>query len=321
MASRQNHTITRPPFVVDIHSLVRGPGRQINWDRVPESFRQGARAVVVVGVAGAAQNATSIPVTVTFKNGGTVIPAGAVLDFGGGKYARVAAPYTSGANITVDAIPTALVSTDTATYFEPGDSGRKALPAGTVISIDGPTRSVVAAAVAGNTGDGTITAVSASALAEPGIYRLTNVEPVTDNGRFIVEAPDGTTIGDAVVGTPATVGGLTFTITDGSTDFAVGDQFTIEVNTDPASQSSMAVPRSLNRGDAIGILEAGAVQGDPSASLSGYGVLVGGVLNENMLPDAVNGELNEDWKDELDRNGTGFSWQYYTDSRTSGALA
>jgi hypothetical protein len=321
MASRQNHTISRPPFVVDVSSLVRGPGRQINWDRVPESFRQGARATVVVGAAGAAQNATSIPVTVTFKNGGTVIPAGAVLDFGGGKYARVSAPYTSGANISVDAIPTAVVQDDTANYFEPGDSGRKALPAGTVISLDGPTRTVVAVAFPGNTGNGTIGTVSASMLAEAGIYRLTCVEPATNAGQFVVEAPDGTTVGDATVAVAATVGGVTFLIADGSIDFAVGDQFTIEVNTAAASQSGMAIPRSMNRGDAIGILEAGAVQGDPSASLSGYGVLVGGVLNENMLPDAVSGELNEDWKDELDRIGTGFSWQYYTDSRTSGALA
>ena len=321
MASRQNHTITRPPFVVDVSTLVRGQGRQINWDRVPESFRQGAHATVVVGSGGAPGNATSIPVAVTFLNGGTVIPAGAVLDFGGGKYARVAAPYTSGANITVDAIPTAVVQNDTATYFEPGDSGRKSLPAGTVISLDGPTRTVVGAAVTGNTGNGTIGTVSATFLAEPGVYRITCVEPATNGGLWTVEAPDGTTIGDAVVGTAATVGGVTFTIADGSTDFAVGDQFTVEVNIAAASQSALAIPRSLNRGDAIGILEAGAVQNDPSAALSGYGVLVGGVFNENMLPDAVSGELNEDWKDELDRSGTGFSWQYYTDTRTSGALA
>lgn len=321
MPARHTHTISRPPFIVDPTTLVRGPGRQINWDRVPESYRQGARATAVVGAAGAAQGATAVPATVTFLNGGTVIPAGAVLDFGGGKFARVSAPYSSGANISVDALPTALVQDDTATYFEPGDAGKKQLPAGVVLTLDAPTRTVVSAAVAGNTGNGTIGTVSATYAAEPGVYRITCDEPATDGGHFSVQAPDGTVIGDAVVGTPATVGGVTFTISDGGTDFAVGDQFTVEVVTAAASQAAMAVPRSMGRGDAIGILEASAVQGDPSASLSGYGVLVGGPINENMLPDAVNGELDELWKDELRRTGTGFSWHYYQDNRTAQALA
>lgn len=322
MAARNTHIISRPPFVVDPNTLVRGPGRQVNWNRIPESYRQGARATVVVDAAGAAQNATSIPVSaVTFLNGGTVIPVGAVLDFGGGKYARVSAPYTSGAAITVDAIPTAVVSGDTATYFEPGDAGKKQIPAGTVLSLDGPTRTIVAAAVAGNTGNGTIGTVSATYTAEPGVYRLTCDEPGTDVGHFEVQAPDGTIIGDATVGVAATVRGVTFTIADGSTDFAVGDQFTIEVVTADASKSSMAVPRALGRGEAIGILEATAVEGDISASLTGYGVLVGGPINENMLPEQSSGEINELWKDELQRFGTGFSFHYYVDDRTSQALS
>lgn len=321
MSSRLNHTISRQPYVVDTFSLVRGPGRQINWARIPESYRQGARATVTVGSGGALANATSIPVSVTFLNGGTIIPAGAVIDFGGGKFARVSAPYSSGANITVDAIPTAVVENDVATYFEPGTSGRKQLPAGTVLSLDGPTRTVSAAAVAGNTGTGTIGTVSATFAAEDGVYRLTCDEPAANLGNFIVQAPDGTIIGDATVGTAATVGGVTFTISDGGTDFAAGDQFTIEVITSQASKSLQAVPRSLNRGDAIGILEAAALEGDPSASLTGYGVLVGGVINENLLPDAVSGEINELWKDELNRFGTGFSFHAYADNRTSGALA
>lgn len=321
MSSRLNHTISPRPFWVDRGSLVRGMGRQIEWSRIPESYRQGAKATVVVGAAGAAGNATSIPVTVTFLNGATVIPVGTVLDFGNAKYARVAAPYTSGANITVDAIPTALVQDDTATYFEPGDAGKKRLAAGTVLSLNGPTRTVVAAAVSTNTGNATIGTVSAGVTAKDGIYRLTVVEPVSDGGRIVVEDPQGLTIGDAVVGTAATVGGVTFTVTDGSTDLAVGDQFTIEVVTSEASKSLAAVPRYLGRGPAIGILETEAIEGDPSASLTGYGVLVGGVLLENNLPDATSGELPEAYKEELRLYGTGFTWQRYVDGRTSQALS
>jgi hypothetical protein len=261
-------------------------------------------------------------VTVVFLNGNKVLPVGTLLDFGGGKVARLSAPYYSGANITVDAIPTALVQNDVATYFDPGDAGKKKLVAGTVLSLEmSAVKTAVAAAVAGNTGNATIAVSAVAGTAEQGVYRLTVVEPGTNLGNIAVEAPDGTTIGDAIVGTAATVGGITFTVTDGSTDAAVGDQFTIEIVVSEAVKSDKVVPRSLGRGDSIGILETEAVEDDPSASLSGHGVLVGGVLWENNLPDAVSGELNEDWKDELNRSGTGFAFQAYADNRTSQALA
>ena len=54
------------------------------------------------------------------------------------------------------------------------------------------------AAVAGNTGNGTITASPAvGAAAKPGIYRAICVEPATDGGKFAVEDPDGILIGIA----------------------------------------------------------------------------------------------------------------------------
>jgi len=88
----------------------------------------------------------------------------------------------------------------------------------------------VGAAVAGNTGNGTITAApTVGAGTKPGVYRATCVEPGTNVGEFIVEDPDGITLGVAVVAVAFTGGGLTFTIADGATDFASGDAFTITV--------------------------------------------------------------------------------------------
>jgi len=85
------------------------------------------------------------------------------------------------------------------------------------------------AAVAGNTGNGTVTAAPAvGAAAKPGVYRLICIEPATDAGKFSVEDPDGILIGVATVGVQFTTH-LTFTIADGSTDFASGDAFTITV--------------------------------------------------------------------------------------------
>lgn len=85
------------------------------------------------------------------------------------------------------------------------------------------------AAVAGNTGNGTITASpTVGTGAKAGVYMLTCIEPATNLGKFTVEDPDGITIGVATVGTQFTTH-LTFTIADGSTDFVSGDSFTITV--------------------------------------------------------------------------------------------
>lgn len=102
--------ITSPVWAQDcIDGESVRPGVQLD----PAQFLKTDAVVVVVDSAGAAGNATSIPVLALTGP----IPAGTVLDFGAKKFARVntlaAAAATS---LAVDAIPTAVVSTDTATY-------------------------------------------------------------------------------------------------------------------------------------------------------------------------------------------------------------
>jgi hypothetical protein len=85
------------------------------------------------------------------------------------------------------------------------------------------------AAVAGNTGNGTVTAAPVVGVAaKTGVYRLVCIEPATDAGKFSVHDPAGILIGIATVAVEFTTH-LTFTIADGSTDFAAGDSFTITV--------------------------------------------------------------------------------------------
>lgn len=82
---------------------------------------------VVVGAAGAAANATAVPVDALSG----AIPSGTLLDFGAKKFARLSAAAAAGAtSLTVDAIPTALVDDDTATY---AGVGKKSLSSGTLI--------------------------------------------------------------------------------------------------------------------------------------------------------------------------------------------
>ncbi|HAU29809.1 MAG TPA: head decoration protein [Rhodospirillaceae bacterium] len=76
-----------------------------------------------------------------------------------------------------------------------------------------------------------------------GVYKVTFIETVENLGTFSVEAPDGTNVGTGVVATEFTGGGLTFTIADGATDFAAGDQFAITVaNAGGAGEFSVKTP-------------------------------------------------------------------------------
>lgn len=100
-----------------------------------------------------------------------------------------------------------------------------------VLLPDSFAYSAAGAAVAGNTGNGTITAVPAvGAGVKEGEYVLTLIEPAANGGVFEMEDPDGDVIGTVDVGVPATLGGVgPITATDGGVDYAAGDQFRITV--------------------------------------------------------------------------------------------
>lgn len=87
----------------------------------------------------------------------------------------------------------------------------------------------VGAADAGNTGAGAITASPAVAAgAKPGAYKVVQAAGGA-TGAFNVFDPDGVFVGNGVVGTEFTGGGLTFTVSDPGTDPAIGDSYTVTV--------------------------------------------------------------------------------------------
>jgi hypothetical protein len=84
------------------------------------------------------------------------------------------------------------------------------------------------------TGNGTISATSLGPDAKTGQYRVECIEAITNGGAFKVVSPDGDEIavGYIVAGAGGTLvlanqRQLNLTITDGSTDFAVGDFFEV----------------------------------------------------------------------------------------------
>ena len=89
----------------------------------------------------------------------------------------------------------------------------------------------------GNTGDGTVTNVPiTSGGVRVGRYTITIIEPATNAGVFTLEDPDGNEIGSGAVGVEYSANGLTFTVADGATDFASGDQLYIDVTADAGAE-------------------------------------------------------------------------------------
>lgn len=99
----------------------------------------------------------------------------------------------------------------------------------TCILASQETYEAASAAVAGNTGNGTMGAVTVTAGAKLGVYKLTVITAASNAGVFSVEDPDGNIVDMGNVAAAFSSGGLAFTLADGATDFAVGDQFNITV--------------------------------------------------------------------------------------------
>lgn len=108
-------------------------------------------------------------------------------------------------------------------------SGSGACLAGLVLGAQLTGGAATSAALDANTGNGAMGAITVSAAARPGDYRLIVVEPAANAGAFIVEGSDGIELGHGNVAAVFTAGGLSFTLADGATDFVAGDSFAITV--------------------------------------------------------------------------------------------
>jgi hypothetical protein len=116
-------------FIADLNSVDRNTGRQIDWSRVPDSYRTGA-SYTITSPAGAAAAAVALPVSAL----PVALPAGTVLDFAGtGRYAKLTAPAAVGAtSLAVEALDVAIPAAGTATYIV-SKSNAKVIPSGTTM--------------------------------------------------------------------------------------------------------------------------------------------------------------------------------------------
>lgn len=65
-------------------------------------------------------------------------------------------------------------------------------------------------------------------------------------------------------------------------------------------------------GTLYGLLETNAIEDDDSAALTGYGVVRGGIVYLQLLPETLDGTA----QDALALIGTGFAFETYADDRT-----
>ena len=128
------------------------------------------------------------------------------------------------------------------------------LKAGAVLGREITAATEASAAAAGNTGDGAMGAVTASAGAKEGTYVLTIIEPAANAGTFTVEDPDGIEIGNGTVAVAFSAGGIAFTLADGATDFVAGDRFTITVTAASFKYQAHDPAATDGTQDAVGIL-------------------------------------------------------------------
>jgi len=148
----------------------------------------------------------------------------------------------------------------------------------TVVSM--ASRVLVAAGAAGSPAPAgaTITATPTTTKATKiGIYNLICISAGA-TGKWNVYAPNGKYVGQATTGTPATIDGLTFTITDSGTDPAVGEALTITVTGTGGGQFVGLAKRDLRvihdtadryeQYDNVSVIEWGVMFGTAGATVS-----------------------------------------------------
>lgn len=275
------------PFVTP-NKLIMGTGGQIDWAKVTDYWNLGKFDVVNNG--GSARGATSMTVDALEAD----LPLGTVLDFGEEE------------SVTVELSGNeAIGQTDLSVVALTG-----ALPAGALIWF-GSGEQVVRLSAAASEGATTIV-VDALTIAletgDTGTYK---------GGRKLAKL----TAKALANATTIYVEPLEFAIADdatGQADYSgTGDGRRIPQGTVMVRLSSgLLLPRKIRPAseEACGILVSDADESLVNAK-SGFGLVIGGTqLYENLMPDAVAGDLPSAYKTELNANTLGFAYTDYSNS-------
>lgn len=168
-------------------------------------------------------------------------------------------------------IPDQLIAGNLKLVTDVGTLGSGTLARGTVL---GRQTGTITSAAATNTGNGTIGSISKGASAKPGVYSLV----ATSSTNFTVSDPNGTAIGNATVGTAFISAEVNFTLTAGTTAFAAGDEFTLQL---PVGNYVQCVATAKDGSQTPVAILADAA--DASGGPVSIGVYLQGEFNQNAL--------------------------------------
>ena len=167
-------------------------------------------------------------------------------------------------------------------------AGNVTYKAGTILS-QGYVADITVTADAGNTGDGVVAAeLSNNGIAKDGVYKLICTTAVANGGKFKLVDPSGVDIANDIT-IPAGAGasiiyngnGLKITITDGGDDFALADEFDIEVEV----VSTAFIPYAAGL-DAVAILTKETTKTGGAGSLKTTAICVSGEVDlDNIVVD------------------------------------
>ncbi len=189
--------------------------------------------------------------------------------------------------------------------------GAATVAEGTILARQAVALAVAAAADGGNTGDGTATlatVVAGPAVPLVGIYVLTVTTAVTNGGILQLADPNGAIVASDLVMTAGAgastvfkAAGLQFTITDGSTDLALADFFTLTVAADGkmvpfaiAGAGGAQVPKAILTFD---VTAAGAgdeaIRAGVSGSYRSERLIIDADGDGSNITDAIRDELRD----------------------------
>lgn len=290
--TRTNYYTGRAPFILSPKSIIRDTGRQIDWDQVPEKYRSSAVKVTVNGAHAAGVES----VTVDALPG--AIPKNAILDFGVWE------------DVTVTVSDGSITGGDT-TLGVAALSGP--IPKGAYLEFSGGGYAVLDAAAAAGATSLTVEPLAAGA-GLPG-----DTETATFQGGQKIAKLTAAAVAGA---TSITVEDLALPLEDDDEAHYYGTGAkTIQAGTVMAELSTgKIVPRADRPGSetATCILENTCVEDERSDALSGHGCIIGGVLFENLLPEATGSPavIDSTFKSELQTAGvgTGFAFKQYANN-------
>jgi hypothetical protein len=164
----------------------------------------------------------------------------------------------------------------------------------------------------GNHGNGTLAVDAVGQDVLDGTYTLVCTSTRTDRGIFELRAPDGSVIEPLNVGTPYVSKALSLTISDGTTDFAIGDTFSIAVTASgsfhPYNFTSLSA-NTLQVASAVLARDIDTSDGELEqfANATGPAILPAGFARLAAKPDDVDADvyaaLVEETTEQLEHHG------------------